>query len=58
MTHEMRGVCQSVAAVGLLFLASQSPGLAQKGRKIPVGDDPSIKEGSPTVVLVEVSDFQ
>jgi protein-disulfide isomerase len=31
---------------------------AQRGPKISVGDDPSLKEGSPGLVLVEVSDFQ
>jgi hypothetical protein len=31
---------------------------AQVGRKISVGDYPSMKEGSPGLVLIEVSDFQ
>ena len=34
------------------------PGFAKGGRKISVGDDPSLKQGSPRVVLVEISDFQ
>jgi hypothetical protein len=32
--------------------------LADKGPKISAGDAPSMKEGSPQLVLVEVSDFQ
>jgi hypothetical protein len=32
--------------------------LSKKGPKISVSDDPSIKNGSPQFVLVEVSDYQ
>ena len=46
------------AAAVVLILGAQTSALAKKGLKIPVGDDPSLKEGSPKVVLVEVSDFQ
>ena len=42
----------------LLLLASASAGFAKGGQKISVGDDPSLKQGSPRVVLIEVSDFQ
>ena len=41
----------------LILLGSQSLA-AQKGQKISVRDDPSMKEGNPGLVLVEVSDFQ
>ncbi len=41
----------------LLLLGSQS-WAAQKGPKISVADDPSMKEGNPGLVLIEVSDFQ
>lgn len=58
MSIGAHGICRSVAAIGFLLLASQSAGLAQKGRKIPVGDNPSLKEGTPAVVLVEVFDYQ
>ncbi|HKV12395.1 MAG TPA: thioredoxin domain-containing protein [Thermoanaerobaculia bacterium] len=40
-----------------LLLASPSWAFA-KGPKIAVGNDPSLKEGSPELVLVEISDFQ
>jgi hypothetical protein len=59
MSVNLRGAFPLVLAVGLsLVLGSHSRALAQKGLKIPVGDDPSMKEGSPEIVLVEVSDFQ
>jgi hypothetical protein len=58
MSTGVRRIGGCVVAVGLLLLASQSAGLAQKGRKISLADDPSLKEGAPAVVLVEVSDYQ
>jgi len=59
MTMKARGISPLVVAVGaLLVLGSPSLAFAQKGLKISVGDDPSMKEGSPGLVLVEVSDFQ
>lgn len=42
----------------LVLLGSPSWALAKKGPKISVGNDPSLKEGSPELVLVEISDFQ
>ena len=48
-------------AVGVAFLlASPSLAFGKKGVKIPVGDDPSLKEGErlPELVLVEISDYQ
>ena len=59
MTAGIRGISPWMVAVGVvLVLGSQSSALAQKGRKISVGDYPSLKEGSPGLVLVEVADFQ
>jgi hypothetical protein len=60
MTVKLRGIFRMIVAVGiLLVLGSESwAALAKKGPKISVGDDPSMKEGSPKFVLVEVSDFQ
>jgi protein-disulfide isomerase len=57
MSTGVRGISRSVLLIGLL-LGSQPEALAKGGRRIAVGDDPSLKEGSPEVVLVEVSDFQ
>jgi hypothetical protein len=57
MTVRIRGLSPWLVAAGLvLVLASQS--WAQKGQKISVGDDPSMKEGSPGLTLIEVSDFE
>jgi hypothetical protein len=55
-----RGISPWAVAAGLALVLSGSPAwaLAKKGPKIPVGDDPSLKEGSPQLVLIEVSDFQ
>lgn len=59
MRKNIPGISRWFIVVGFVFfLAAQSPAFAKKGARIPVGDDPSIKEGSPEVVLVEVSDFQ
>lgn len=61
MTARIRSISAFLIAAGvLLLLASPSPAFGKKGVKIPVGDDPSLKEGegSPELVLVEISDFQ
>lgn len=59
MTTSNRGLYLWAVAAGVaLLLGSQPLASAQKGPKISVGDDPSIKEGSPELVLIEVSDFQ
>lgn len=42
----------------LLLLLGGSPALAKKGPKVSVADDPSQKQGSPALVLIEISDFQ
>jgi hypothetical protein len=56
MPAALRGIFPLVFAAGLV-LGSPS-WAAKRGQKIDVGDDPSLKEGSPALVLVEVSDFQ
>lgn len=59
MTVGLRLISSWTVAVGLVFVfGAQSPAFAKKGAKISVADDPSIKEGSPEIVLIEVSDFQ
>lgn len=59
MKFRIRGISPWVAAAGaVLVFSSQSWAFDKKGPKIAIGDDPSVKEGSPEVVLVEVSDFQ
>lgn len=57
MTIRKRGISPWVIAAAVLFGASPWA-LAQKGMKISVADDPSLKEGSPGLVLVELSDYQ
>jgi protein-disulfide isomerase len=57
MSFRLRGM--SVAMVGVLLLVVALPrAFGETGRRISVGDDPALKEGSPTLVLVEISDFQ
>ena len=57
MALNLRGVSPLAVAVGVsLALGVQS--WALKGPKISLADNPSMKEGSPGLVLVEVSDFQ
>ena len=59
MTANIRGIARWVAMAGLaITLGPQSWAHAQVGRKIPVGNYPSMKKGSPGLVLIEVSDFQ
>jgi protein-disulfide isomerase len=53
-----RGMSAAAAGAVLLVLGSQAEAVAKKGPKISVADDPSLKNGSPVVVLVEVSDYQ
>ena len=48
-----------LAVLGAILLAgAQSRAFGETARKISVKDDPARKEGSPTLVLVELSDFQ
>lgn len=56
MTFGFRDRLTWLAAAGALLLAVQL--FAQTGSKITVGDDPSRKQGSPALVLIEVADFQ
>jgi protein-disulfide isomerase len=59
MRNSIPGIARWVVAAGVVFiLGAQTPAFAKKGAKISVADDPSIKDGSPEIVLVEVSDFQ
>lgn len=59
MTFERRITLLLALLMGVAFLlGSASRALARGGPKIDVGDDPSMKEGSPELVLVEVADFQ
>lgn len=56
MPAGLRAIVPLVLAAALVL--GSSSWAAKKGPKIDVGDDPSMKEGSPALVLVEVSDFQ
>lgn len=61
MTPGIRGISAFIITLGAVFLlASPLSAFGKKGLKISVGDDPSMKEGegSPELVLVEVSDYQ
>jgi protein-disulfide isomerase len=55
MTFRFRGAS---AAAAILLLGTQAWVFAEESRKIAVGDDPSLKQGSPALVLVELSDYQ
>lgn len=58
MTVSFRSLCRTIA-LGAVLLAGLEPwAFARKGQKISVGDDPSLKEGSPQLVLIELSDYQ
>lgn len=59
MRVSARGMSPLVIALGvILVLGAQSSAFAKKNPRISIGDDPSTKEGSPGLVLVEISDFQ
>ena len=58
MTVRIRGLSPWFVAAGLVFVLASQSLVAQKGQKISVRDDPSMKEGNPGLVLIEVSDFQ
>jgi hypothetical protein len=47
-----------LVVAGVVLALGSSPAAVAKGPTISVGDDPTLKEGSPKLVLVEVSDFQ
>lgn len=59
MTFHRRARLLLTVVLGVAsLLAPASRALAQRGAKIDIDDDPSIKEGSPDLVLVEIADFQ
>ena len=58
MALSTRRLSSLVAAAGVVLILGAPSWAAQKGPKISVKDDPSVKEGSPGLVLVEVADFQ
>jgi hypothetical protein len=59
MTSSFRSPSPRVLVLGAILLIGAQPwAFARKGPRISVDDDPSLKEGSPTLVLIEVSDFQ
>jgi hypothetical protein len=58
MKMKIRVISSLLITAGLVLGAQSSWALAKKGPKISVGDDPSIKNGSPGFVLVEVTDYQ
>lgn len=57
MTKNIR-VIPSLVITACFLLGAQSGAFARKGRQISVAVDPSVKSGSPEVVLVEVSDYR
>ena len=58
MTIHVHGLSSLRVALGFLILLGLPAQTLAKGPKISVGDDPSMKEGTPDLVLVEVADFQ
>ena len=58
MRLRARRVPAALAAGVLLWLGGRLPAFAAAGPTISVGAAPSLKTGSPEVVLIEVSDFQ
>ena len=58
MATGIRGMASLVIAVGAVLVLGAPSWAAKKGLKISVEDDPTMKEGSPGLVLVEVADFQ
>jgi protein-disulfide isomerase len=73
MISRIRSLSTVLAAAGVLFVLgpqtaalaqppaptqAPAPVPAQKNAQVSVGDDPSMKEGSPDLVLIEMSDFQ
>lgn len=58
MSIRVSGVGKSAIACAFVLLVSLSAALAMSGRKIAIGDEPSLKQGAPGLVLVEVADFE
>lgn len=57
MAKSNRWLSPLAAAAGVALVLG-APAWAARGPKISVKDDPSMKEGAPGLVLVEVADFQ
>lgn len=58
MRARARRVPPALAVGAILWLGGHLPALAAAAPGVPVGAAPSLKTGSPEVVLIEVSDFQ
>lgn len=59
MRASARGMSSLAVVLGLILcLGMSSSAFARKNPRISVADDPSLKEGSPGLVLVEIGDFQ
>jgi protein-disulfide isomerase len=59
ITISIRSVSRSLFVIGTFFVLGQSSSsIAQVGRKISLEGYPTMKEGTPELVLLEVSDFQ
>jgi protein-disulfide isomerase len=59
MTIRIRSFSRWIGVIGaFLVLGQPSSAIAQVGRKISMEGYPSMKEGSPELVLLEVVDFQ
>lgn len=59
MRASARGMFPLVVVLGVILgLGMESAVFAKKNPRISVGDDPSLKQGSPGLVLVEIGDFQ
>jgi protein-disulfide isomerase len=59
MAISIRSVWRSLSVIGaFLALGQSSSAIAQVGRKMSVEGYPSMKEGSPELVLLELADFQ
>jgi hypothetical protein len=58
MRAGIRNMSPWAAVTGVVLVLGWHSAAFAKGVRISVGDDPSMKEGSPELVLIEVSDFQ
>lgn len=58
MPKNTHRVASLVLAVGAVLVLATPSWAAKKGPKISVENDPSLKEGSPGIVLIEIGDFQ
>lgn len=58
MRFRARLIPLALAAGAILWLGGYLPAFAAAGPTITIGAAPSLKTGSPEIVLIEVSDFQ